>query len=65
MAVFGTSLLLLFIANVAFLFADILYIYTTVQSFGMTDILASLFYILAYGLSSLAFVALLLKTQRE
>ncbi len=65
MAVFGTSLLMLFIANVAFLLADVLYIYTTVQGFGMADILASLFYILAYGLSSLAFIALLLRAQRQ
>ena len=64
MAVFGSCLLLLFIANVTFLFADVFYIYTTVHSTGMTDILTSLFYILAYGLSSLAFIALLLKAQR-
>ena len=65
MAVFGQSLLLLFIANAAFLLADVLYIYTTVQGFGIADILASIFYILAYGLSSLAFIVLLLKAQRQ
>lgn len=64
MAVFGQSLFLLFIANVAFLFADLSYIYTTLHASGVADILASIGYIAAYGLSSLAFLVLLLKAQR-
>lgn len=64
MEVFGQSLLLLFIANVAFLLADVLYIDTTLHGYGVLGILSSMSYIAAYGLSSLAFIALLLKARR-
>lgn len=64
MALFGPSLLMLFIANAAFLFADVVYIQTTVNGSAMASILSSLGYIAAYGLSSLAFIALLLKARR-
>ncbi len=65
MAVFGQSLLLLFIANVAFLLADVLYLYTTVHGYGVLGVFSSLSYISAYGLSSLAFIALLVKARRQ
>lgn len=64
MAVFGPSLLMLFIANILFLFADVIYISTTVHGSVTASILSSLGYITAYGLSSLAFIALLLKARR-
>lgn len=58
---FGRNLLWLFFASVAYLIADMAYVYTTVQGYGPVGVLSDVMYIAAYGLSALSFLMMLLK----
>lgn len=61
---FNSTLSFLFLANVAFLAADLLYTLITVkETYGTAGVLSDLGYILAYLLCGLAFLALLFKAR--
>jgi len=60
---FRNDLLLLFIANIAFLLGDVLYTYLTISGgYGVAGMASDIMYITAYSLCSLSFYLLLGKT---
>ncbi len=62
MDTFRSNMLLLFLANAAFLVGDLLYIYYFIsETYGLVGVLSDSFYIIAYGLCSLSFFSLLVK----
>jgi len=61
---FNSTLSYLFLANIGFLVADLLYTFTTVKDvYGTAGVLSDAFYILAYLLCSISFLALLIKSK--
>ena len=65
-ALFHANLLLLFIANIAFLLGDLFVIdNSAVSGFGLTGILPESMYILAYILCAYSFLSMLLKTRTQ
>lgn len=65
-SVFRSNLFLFFLANIAFLAGDLLYIdYGVSGVFGLGGVVSELSYIVAYGLCAFSFLDFLFKTQRD